>query len=125
MDPEKRGSQGSFLIWCLGRGGGGTKEGRVYSNGARCGPCDMGCRWHGHSGGRTYNCRQEVLVRSWEGQGRRTARPGPLKQRMGALGEGKRAPGLQEGIEMTSPPPLRSPSISLAEPRFPYAKWTS
>lgn len=49
-----------------------AEEGRVCSNGARCGPCDVGCRWHGHSGGgRAYNCCQKELVRSWEGTGKK------------------------------------------------------
>ena len=61
----------------------------MCSSGARCGPCDVGCRWHGHSGGRMFNNYQEKLVRSWEG----TASPGPLRQQRELWGrvEGLRA----------------------------------
>lgn len=41
---------------------------------------------------------------------------------MGALGKGGRAHSLQEGVEMTSQPSSKFPSIALAEPRFPYAE---
>lgn len=28
------------------------QEGKLHSKGARCGPCDVGCGWHGHGGSR-------------------------------------------------------------------------
>lgn len=88
MGPEKRGPQGHSLPWPLGRGGGGAEERRVCSDGARCGPCDMGCLWHGHRGQAELPGRISQKL----GGGRR-ASPGPPRKQMGAMGrlEGLRA----------------------------------
>lgn len=120
MGPEKRGPQGHSLPWPLGRGGGGAEERRVCSDGARCGPCDMGCLWHGHSG-------QAEL-------------PGRISQKLGGGGElvqdpqGSRwelwggwkgsapARGAGRGMGCPPQPAFRFPSIPLAEPPFPCAE---
>ena len=53
-----------------------AEEGRVCSNGARCGPCDVGCRWHGHSGGQGIRLLPERISQKLGGD----REEGPLAQ---------------------------------------------